>query len=260
MSADEDGTHNAVRPRPSTDGDRLTVDRLPGEHGPYLRCTGELTLGTADILRVELERLESIPHPVVVVNLSGCRRIDVDGLLTLLLAARRLGEAGRKLTLVAENGVPARLLYVLGIDAILPVFPSEEVAGRALRGAGPPLPAPESWSEARDKTLERWRVVESLLDSEPEEALRQMTSMFALCERAEELYLHRREPAYARCQFCPLFAALGGQDRDLGCRSVLEPMVEAVRAGDRDGARAKIRELAKLIAALPLPDAAPRAG
>lgn len=235
--------------------DRLTVDRLPGEHGPLLRCAGELTSATADTLRAELDRWDSIAHAVVVVNLSGCEFIDVDGLMTLLLAFRRLGEAGRKLILVAGGGIPGRLLQVLGIDAILPVFPSEAVAAHALRGAGPPLPAPATWAEAREKTLERWRTLEAMLDRDPAEALREMTSMFALCDRAEELYLHRREPAYARCQFCPLFTALGGRDRDLGCRSVLEPIVDAVRQGDRDTARAKIHELTKLIAAMSLPGA-----
>lgn len=60
--------------------------------------------------------------------------------MTLLQAVRHLGNEGRRLTLVAEDGVPDRRLRVLGIDAILPVFPSEEVTASSEVNARPPRP------------------------------------------------------------------------------------------------------------------------
>jgi anti-anti-sigma factor len=242
---------------PEVAADRLTVVRLPGEYGPVVRCSGELTAATAETLRREVERLEPMGHPVLTVNLTGCDFIDVDGLMVLLDGYRQLRQSGRRLALVAEGGVPARLLQALQIDTILPVFPREEVAARALRGGGPHPLAPATWTEARQKTLQRWRTISETLERDPEEALRLMTSMFALCDRAEELFEEQPGRAEARCQFCPLFQALGGHQEDLGCRSVLEPLIDAVRAGERSLAQTKIGELTRLIAQLPAPEEIP---
>ena len=33
------------------------------------------------------------------------------------------------------------------------------------------------------------------------------------------------DPGALRCLFCPLFKALGGQPEDLGCRSLLDPII-----------------------------------
>lgn len=242
---------------PNVPEDQLTVVRLPGEYGPVVRCSGELTAVTAETLRREVERLEPMGHPVLTVNLSGCDFIDVDGLMVLLDGYRQLRESGRRLALVAEGGVPARLLQVLQIDSILPVFPTEDVAGRALRGGGSHPPVPATWAEAREKTLQRWRTISEALEHDPEEALRLMTSMFALCDRAEELFAEHPDRVEARCQFCPLFQTLGGRREDLGCRSVLEPLIDAVRVGAGSLAQTKIGELTRLIAQMPTPEKSP---
>jgi len=252
MARGSEETKDAGEIHPEAAPDRLTVDRVSGEYGPVVRCSGELTLQTSGILQQELDRLEPMGHAVLTVNLSGCDFIDVDGLMTLLEGYRRLRETGRRMALVAGGGIPGRLLQVLGVDGILPVFPREEVAALALRGAGPRPPAPATWEEARDRTLQRWRVIRETLAQDPEEALRLMTSMFALCDLSEDLFEERTAPAHARCQFCPLFHALGGRRQDLGCRSVLEPIVDAVRAGDTGLARSKIDGLMQTIAEMPL--------
>lgn len=234
--------------------DQLTLERYPGERGLILRCLGELTLSTADRLQREFDRLIPLGHPVLTVNLSGCTFVDVDGLMTLLDGCRRLRQNGSQLALVAGGGIPERLLHVLGLDWIMPVFPKEEVAQLALRGGGPPLHEVENWGDARKKSLEHWRVIEETLLQSPDEALRLLTSRFALCELSATQFHAAGEAAHAHCQFCPLFQALGGRRADLGCRSVLDPLLDAIRSGHLDAARKIIDRLIELIAAMPLPE------
>src|SRR2546426_187209 len=90
---------------------------------------------------------------------------------------------------------------------------------RGNRGSAPPRAA--SWLAARTESVARWRVIQDALDlAPPKELLHQLTSMTALCERAEELFQQGPAPSPAarvsasRCQFCPLFYALGGHTED----------------------------------------------
>jgi anti-sigma B factor antagonist len=233
----------------------LNLVRLPGEFGPILRCYGELSQATAEILRKELALLEPLGHPVLTLDISGCGFLDVDGIMTLLHTYKHLRGGGRRMVLVAGTGATARLLQVTGIERIIPTFPTEQVATLALRGEGPPEPAPATWAEARAATVARWRAIQETLDQEsPEEVLRQLTSMFALCERSEELYQESDAPATSRCQFCPLFYALGGRSQDVGCRSALDPLLAVVRAGDRDAARAQVAAMIRTLEEMPLPE------
>jgi anti-anti-sigma factor len=238
----------------------LHLVRLPGEFGPIVRCSGDLSVATAEALRRELALLEPLGHAVLTVNLSGCRTLDVDGILTLLHAFKRLRDKGRRLVLVAGNPSIARMLTFLGLDTILPTFPVESVAALALRGGGPPPPTPESWEAARSRTLSRWRAILDALEAAPaDETLHQMTSMMALCERADEFFQDQPIVAGARCQLCPLFYALGGRPEDVGCRSVLEPMIAAVGAGRVDEARSEVVALIRTIEEMPLPQETPPA-
>lgn len=76
----------------------------------------------------------------------------------------------------------------------------------------------------------------------------ELTAMTALCERAE---------ADARCRFCSLFHALGGRPEDIGCRSVLEPIRDAVRRGDGPAARERVASLIRTLEQMPVGEAAP---
>jgi anti-anti-sigma factor len=187
-------------PRRNTAGRRsptpsLRVVRLPGEFGPILRCYGELSTTTAVTLQRELSLLEPLDHRVVTVDLSGCEFLDAEGILTLLQSFKRRSQAARSLAAVAGAGSVARLLQVVGFGRVIPTFPTEESAVRATRGGGPPLPSPATWAVARADTLARWRLIQQALDQDsPEELLRLLTSMTALCERSEDRVL-----SHARC-------------------------------------------------------------
>jgi anti-anti-sigma factor len=245
---------NTPRRKPSPPGLRLV--RLPGEFGPILRCYGELSRSTVGTLQRELDLLEPLAHRVLMLDLSGCEFLDADGILTLLESFKRRCEKGYSLVVVAGTGSVAHLLEVLGFDHVVTTFPSEESALLASRGGGPPLPAPATWATARADTLTRWRLIQEALDQpSPQEVLRLLTSMTALCERSEELFQERSAPATARCQFCPLFYALGGRPDDVGCQSILNPLIEAVRGNNPDSARAQVAAVIRTIEELPLPDA-----
>jgi hypothetical protein len=136
-----------------------------------------------------------------------------------------------------------------------PHVPHQEAASLALRGCAPAIPGPATWAEARAETLTRWRAIQETLDqSAPEEVLRLLTSMFALCERSETLFQERDECATYRCQFCPLFYALGARPEDVGCHSMLEPLIQAVRVNDPASARAQVAEVIRTIEELALPE------
>jgi anti-sigma B factor antagonist len=213
----------------------LRVTRLPGEYGPILRCDGELSVATAEILRRELADLEPMGHPALTLDLADCDFLDVEGMVVVLHAFRQWRRHGRRMAVVGGTRAVSRLLQVTGIDRIIPTFPTEETATRALRGGGPAEPAPATWAEARDRTVARWRAIQQSLDETPsDELLRQLTSMFALCERAEEIFQDRTTPAVAR--------------------SALEPIIAAVRAGDRNEARARVARMIQTLEEMPLPE------
>jgi hypothetical protein len=200
---------------------------------------------------------------VIILNLAGCRDLDVDGILTVFECCRQLRERGRRLLVVAGEGAVARLLRVVGMDWVLPVFPNEEAATFALRDGWPRLPGPETWTQAHAETVVRWQVIQEAVGEEQrDEVLRLLTSMTALCERSEEILQERRAAGLAdsgtpRCQFCPLFKTLGGQPEDLGCRSLLDPIIAAVKSGDIDSAGAQVLAVLHMLHETRLPSEEP---
>ena len=211
----------------------LHVVRLPGEFGPVLRCLGPLTVATVEGLRRELELLMPLGYRALILNLTGCREVDADGVMLLLDTYRRVRRLGKQLVLVAAREPASRLLEALGIDSFIAVFPTEGAATLALRGGAPPDARTASWETARAATVRRWeevlRCAQSREWTRAEEAL---ALPQPLCERADELMQLRRGHTGSRCHLCPLFYALGGRDADLECRSVRDPLLDALRHHD----------------------------
>jgi anti-anti-sigma factor len=122
----------------------LGIARLPGEHGPILRCSGELSAATASVLRNELALRLPSGASVLTLNLTECGSVDVEGLLIILDAFKRLRREGRRLVLVTGRRRWSRLLHTTGIARVVPTFPSEKVAAWALRGGGLPARASDA--------------------------------------------------------------------------------------------------------------------
>ncbi|MCC2672981.1 MAG: hypothetical protein K0Q72_5453, partial [Armatimonadetes bacterium] len=106
----------------------MHIARVPGEEGVIVRCSGDLTLATCEALRRELNLLTSLRQPWLVLNVSGCRTIDADGLLLLLDTNQRLRAAARGFVVVAGTDTAGRTVGTLGSDQTLPVFPTEASA------------------------------------------------------------------------------------------------------------------------------------
>lgn len=132
---------------------RINIVRMPGESGPVLRCSGELSVSTLEALRRELDLLIPMGYPALTLNLSGCTYVDLDGILGVIEAFKRLHDDGRQLLLVASRGAFQTMVGTLNLDWILPTFPTEQAAALALRGGGPVPKGPESWEEARRDTV-----------------------------------------------------------------------------------------------------------
>lgn len=238
---------------------RLDITRMPGEWGPVLRCTGELTVATAEVLRRELDLLVPLGHPAITLNLNNCTYLDVDGVLALLEAYKRLHDNARTLVLVAGRGGLSTALQTLGVDWVVPLFPTEAAAAQALRGGGPPAPAPSTWEQARQETMSVWRRACEALDSGSRgEVMQQMTGFHPLCERSEEMLQGKHVPDGIRCRLCPLFAALGGRQEDVGCISIRSPIMKALASGDVNSARRLMQRVIALLEAMPLPGSVPK--
>jgi anti-sigma B factor antagonist len=242
----------------------LEVLRAPSEVGPILRCRGELSVTTVGDLEREFALLDPQAHCAVLLDLAGCDFMDGEGILSILDGFKQLRETGCPLAIAGGMGQPARLLRVTGIDQLVPVFPSEEEAILALRGEGATAPA-LNWAEARAMTVTLWRRIEELLDTtSAQDILYHVTSLTPLCEHAETSFQDRPHSPQdrselpsatpTRCQFCPLFHALGARQEDVGCRSLLEPIIQALGSQDWPAARDLVARVIRILEEMPLPE------
>lgn len=245
----------------------LRLVRQPGDAGPILSVSGELTGPTAEALRQELQLLTSTGHPAVTLDLSACRLREIDALLVLLETLRQAIVEDRRVVLVVGRagsegpGEMERLLKLTGIEQHLVVFPSVEAATRSLLeelpspGEGEQAVPPVSWETVRAKSVAFWRDLRDALDTAPTaELIRRLTSMTPLCERAQAAWREHPVAVAWFCEHCPLFHALGGRPADVGCRSARDPVIAALRTGDLDGAGALIDKTIQVLSAMPLPD------
>jgi anti-anti-sigma factor len=230
----------------------LQLMRYPGEFGLIIRCSGELSAATAEALQRELALLEGLDHPVLILNLSQCEVLDAGGLLTVLRAYRRQRERRHQLIIITGAQSLEEVMGIIGIEKMIRSYPTEEAAALDLRGWWPALPPPETWDEALAETLVHWKVIEEALDRAPqEEVLHLLTSMTGLCEHSERQYQDDPIPDSPRCQHCALFHRLGGGAEDVGCRSLLDPIITAVRAGHNDAAHAQVKGVIHILETLP---------
>jgi anti-anti-sigma regulatory factor len=228
---------------PSTD--ELRFIRLPGLYGPILRCEGRLEGAAAGRLRHATRLLAPLRHPAVILDLSGLERIDAGGIAALREIWQAWPLTRTHLILVAGTGAAASRLSAAGLSREMLIVSSEEDALDMLEFLYGPRTWPEgSWDTAQRASLAWWKSLEQNLEIlGPVEAARRLTSMHPLCEMSEQVVRLDGEPWMTRCEFCPFFADLGGRQADLGCDSVVAPILEALAGNALPEARAGIRRV-----------------
>jgi len=227
--------------------------RLPGPHGPILRCYGTLDAGTGERFRKETMLLTSLGHRAVVLNLSHLRLTGEAGLLMLLECVRGFRRAGVRTVVVTRSpGLRETLLQPANRGHVL-VARSEEDASQMLSFLlGELEPADQSWREAQESSARYWSELLQLAEDAPaSEIAFRLTSMHALCDKSEQTLREREGGGISRCEYCPLFHSLGGRERDLGCDSVVDPILGALARGDVREARHGIARVTAAIEALP---------
>ena len=105
-----------------------------GDHAYAVSIEGELDLYSAPQVRAELEALAIEPAEVVL-DLGGVTFVDSTALGAILASARILREAGGGLALVAADERTRKLLALVGVDRVLPVYESSEQAVEHLVGS-----------------------------------------------------------------------------------------------------------------------------
>jgi len=100
-----------------------------------LEVHGELELATAPTLGQRIRRplfWEGTEH--VIVDLSGVVFLDSSGASALLLSVSHARALGRSLVFTCPDGDVMRRLKIYGLDSVLSVFPTRELALDAVGG------------------------------------------------------------------------------------------------------------------------------
>lgn len=123
-------TARDVRPTP-----RFRVDETLEGTTRILEVHGELELATAPTLGQRIRRplfWEGAEH--VIVDLSGVVFLDSSGASALLLSVSHARALGRTLVFTCPDGDVLRRLRIYGLDSVLTVFPTRELALDAVGG------------------------------------------------------------------------------------------------------------------------------
>jgi anti-anti-sigma factor len=101
---------------------RTTAD---GRH--VIAVAGELDLYTTPQLVAELEALTTA-GPEIVLDLNEVSFVDSTALGAILLASRRLRQAGGELALACANPSTMKLLTMVGVDRVVRVYETADAA------------------------------------------------------------------------------------------------------------------------------------
>ena len=119
-----------ARPTP-----RFRIDEVLEGATRILEVHGELELATAPTLGQRIRRplfWEGTEH--VVVDLSGVVFLDSSGASALLLSVSHARALGRTLMFICPEGDVMRRLHTYGLDSMLSVFPTRQLALDAVGG------------------------------------------------------------------------------------------------------------------------------
>ena len=123
-----------ITPPPEHHGISLVVDRQEAQGVILLRPTGEVDPANVPILWSNLKALLEDDQNVVV-DLSAIQGIDSTGIEALLDSGHLLFQRGQRFALARLTSVVQRLIDVVCLDKVIPVFASIEAALDSFRVA-----------------------------------------------------------------------------------------------------------------------------
>lgn len=109
----------------------IVVSSGVGESGitvNVVTCSGNLDLETVDEFKVKVLSLLVVGQAPLVIDLSGLAFMDSTGLGGLIAALKRAREAEIGLDLVVNTERVSHLLTLTGVDGLLPVYESRQLA------------------------------------------------------------------------------------------------------------------------------------
>jgi anti-anti-sigma factor len=92
-----------------------------------LVLTGELDLAGVSVLQSQFRGIAHAEDHVIV-DMGGLRYIDSSGAKVLLEAQRSLSRRNRRLVLAAVQPLARRVIDIMGLERIIPIFPTVEAA------------------------------------------------------------------------------------------------------------------------------------
>ncbi|MFI6144437.1 STAS domain-containing protein [Streptomyces sp. NPDC051109] len=107
----------------------LKITARDATTGPVLEVTGDLDYASAPELRDLLTALTLRPGQRLVLDLSGLTFCDSSGITALISAHNRAHSADAELALAAVPTHTERILRVVGLDQIIPLYTDVEAAG-----------------------------------------------------------------------------------------------------------------------------------
>jgi anti-sigma B factor antagonist len=109
---------------------QIEVER--GNGRAVIRVSGEFDLAATEAVENALLSVEADANGVIVLDLRGVTFLDSTGLRAITSADHRAREAGHELRIVRGPEQVQKLLYVTGMDKILPLVddPEESVENR----------------------------------------------------------------------------------------------------------------------------------
>jgi anti-sigma B factor antagonist len=106
------------------------------------RLGGEIDISNVSAVRRRLT--EAVPNSArgLVLDVSGAAHLDSSGVFMLFELAQALGSRQQLITIVApESALGARVLYITGLDKIVPFNDTVDEAVKALRVEQPQAPS-----------------------------------------------------------------------------------------------------------------------
>jgi anti-anti-sigma factor len=112
---------------------RCTPERRDG--AICLRVAGELDLASVDTFRAHLRMAADGSHAILL-DFGGLRYLDSTGINALLVAQKSLSLTGGRIALTGVSPSVRRILSVLNLETVIPVFATQEEALAHLTKSG----------------------------------------------------------------------------------------------------------------------------